>query len=312
MKTRVAMILAAVALWLWAAPALAWGDKGHRLIGHIAYDLLTPAARARVDAMLAADADPLTAPDFAARATWADAYRNAGDKTLHYDQTHLWDFTNIELMAPDLDAACRHFPPTPPGVLASAGPPDDCLTNKLMQFEDELADASTPPDERLKALKYVMTFVGDIEMPFHVSDNHDDHGNCLQVRTAPDAMARQLHHYWDDVVVDDLVAADRKAHPKDADLAAFGRRLLRQITPAQLAAWRSGAPISWTLETFEVSRTVGYHLPPHPACTPGMKWADYPPFVISAAYQARALSTTRRELKEAGVRLAWVINQALN
>ena len=35
---------------------------------------------ARVDALLAAHPDTLTAPDMASRATWADAYRGAGHR----------------------------------------------------------------------------------------------------------------------------------------------------------------------------------------------------------------------------------------
>jgi hypothetical protein len=60
-----------------------------------------------------------------------------------------------------------------------------------------------------------------------------------------------------------------------------------------------------------VAQTIGYDLPPHPVCAPGMKWADYPPFVVPAAYQTRTLQTTRLELQKAGVRLAWVLNKAL-
>jgi hypothetical protein len=290
--------------------ALAWGNGGHELTGHIAYGLLTPAARAKVDAMLAADKDPLTAPDFAARTAWADVYRNDGDKKLHYDQTHLWFFTDVELSAPDLGKACQNFPAAK--MPASQGPAGDCLTNKVIQFEDELASPRTPPGERLKALKYVIALVGDLHQPFHVSDNRDDHGNCLQVLTAPGTAMKQLHHYWDDTVVDDMVAADRALHPEDSDLAKVGQRLASEIRPDQKTQWQSGDAKQWTLETFKVAQSAGYNLPPHPVCAPGMKWADYPPFLLPAAYQASSLQVTRLELKKSGVRLAWVLNKALH
>lgn len=311
MKALALGVAAAGSLLVSAPSALAWGNDGHAIIGQIAYDLLTPTTRAKVDAMLAADSDTLTRPDFASRAAWADVYRNAADKTLHYDQTHLWFFTDIELAAGSLDAACHGFPALPPGTPASEGPPTDCLTSKTAQFEAELAAPATSPTERLKALKYVMAFVGDLHMPFHVSDNHDDHANCLQVRTAPGAEMKQLHHYWDDVAIDELVAADRARHPEDSDLGRVARRLEAEIRPADRAKWQSGDARTWTLETFKVAQTIGYGLPPHPACTAGMKWADYPPFVIPAAYQARTQATARTELQQAGVRLAWVVNEAL-
>ena len=61
-----------------AAPsaAFAWGYEGHEIIADIARGYLTPAARAKVDALLAMDAgNTLTAHDMAEEATWADRWR---------------------------------------------------------------------------------------------------------------------------------------------------------------------------------------------------------------------------------------------
>ena len=65
------------------APALAWGYEGHEIVAAIARARLTPAVRAKVDAILAGNADTLTAPDMISRATWADAcgaYRRLHDR----------------------------------------------------------------------------------------------------------------------------------------------------------------------------------------------------------------------------------------
>jgi hypothetical protein len=66
----VALGLAALA----AAPqrARAWSDDGHKTIALIAQHYLTPSAKTKVDAMLAADTDNLTKHDMASAATWAD------------------------------------------------------------------------------------------------------------------------------------------------------------------------------------------------------------------------------------------------
>jgi hypothetical protein len=42
---------------------------------------LTPAVHAKVDQILAADPDTLTAPDIASRATWADKFRDSDRHT---------------------------------------------------------------------------------------------------------------------------------------------------------------------------------------------------------------------------------------
>ena len=78
------------------APALAWGFEGHEIVAAIARARLTPAVRARVDAILAGDTDTLTAPDMRSRATWADARRGAG----HCEPAQ-WHLVDLEL-----DQAC--------------------------------------------------------------------------------------------------------------------------------------------------------------------------------------------------------------
>lgn len=65
--------VAAAALTFAASPALAWGDLGHEVIAKIAYAHLTPAARAKVNALLAARvplATPLNVPD--AKGSWGN------------------------------------------------------------------------------------------------------------------------------------------------------------------------------------------------------------------------------------------------
>ena len=89
-----AAVLACLAL---PAPAVAWGNEGHETIALIARSYLTSDVRAKVNAILAADTDTLTAPNMASRATWADAWRSAGHR-----ETASWHFVDIELAAPDL------------------------------------------------------------------------------------------------------------------------------------------------------------------------------------------------------------------
>jgi hypothetical protein len=50
-------------------PALAWGDEGHEIIALVAERFLEPAVREKIVAMIAADADNLTAHDIFSEAT---------------------------------------------------------------------------------------------------------------------------------------------------------------------------------------------------------------------------------------------------
>jgi hypothetical protein len=106
--------------------ASAWGDDGHKTVAVIAQHYLTPAAKKKVDAMLAADTDNLTRHDFASEATWADKYRDSNNRRDHYQQTQQWHFVDMEI---------------------------------------ENADIGTPgtdAEERLFALKFLLHFVGDM------------------------------------------------------------------------------------------------------------------------------------------------------
>src|SRR5215469_8309951 len=97
-------LLIAGAMALSPVPVLAWGSEGHQIIAAIARDHLTPEVRAKVDAILAADPDTLTAPDMLSRATWADIYRQT------HRETASWHYVNIELDQANLRAACYGFP----------------------------------------------------------------------------------------------------------------------------------------------------------------------------------------------------------
>jgi hypothetical protein len=267
--------------------ALAWGNEGHQIVAAIARDELTPRARAWVDLLLANDKDTLTAPDMLSRATWADAWRGAGHR-----ETASWHFVDIELGQPDLAAACHGFAKA--SGPASAGPADDCIVNKLNEFEAELASRTTPEPERILALKYVLHFVGDIHQPLHASDNHDKGGNCVQVSLGG-SRTLNLHAYWDTAVLE----------PLGPDPVAAAHELETEITPAKKAAWSNGAPADWARESYGLARSVAYTIGSQPGCATGAA-----PITLSPAYQAQARAVARVQMEKAGVRLAAVLNRA--
>ena len=138
-----------VAIFLTALEqALAWGSKGHKAIALVAQPCLTPAVRNEVAAMLGADPDNLTPHDIASKSTWADKYRDSNHRKDHYEQTKNWHFVDMEIRNPDLKSACFGRPPLPSGTLASNGPRNACVVDKIEQFETELAAPGTDADER--------------------------------------------------------------------------------------------------------------------------------------------------------------------
>jgi hypothetical protein len=270
------------------APAVAWGDLGHRVTALIAYRHLLPAARAHLDALLASDSDPLTAPDFASRATWADKYRNG------HRETAAWHFVDIEIDHPDLQGACYGFPVPARDQAASQGVAQDCVVNKIDAFTAELSSPATQPAERLLALKFLIHFLGDLHQPLHAADHQDKGGNCIAL-APPQEQQSNLHAYWDVAVVEALgPSAAQIADKLDASLGA-----------TDFKQWAQGTPQSWGLDTFEIGRRDVYALPSLPTC------ANRGSVSLSSEYQLQAKKDAAVQLLKAAVRLAAVLNIAL-
>lgn len=282
------MIVSVLAALTSPSAALAWGYAGHEIIAEIARAYMTPAALAKVDALLQADiSNSLTAHDMASEAVWADAYRGAGHK-----EASSWHFVNIELDHPDVKSARFAFPPA--GTSASSGPADDCIINKLDEFISELRNPATAPEERLTALKYVLHFVGDLHQPLHAADNHDRGGNCVSVALGG-PRTQNLHSYWDTGVL----------APLGPDPVAASKALLAAITPADVRAWSAGTPRTWADESFQLARTTAYTAGSKPGCG-----TDQGPVSLPAGYADAAAKVADTQLEKAGARLAMVLNAA--
>jgi hypothetical protein len=275
------------ALVLRSPPASAWGDEGHAVIARIAAHELTPAVQARVQALLARDQSGLV-PDtgIESEALWADRYRDS------HRETSRWHYVDIEREAPDLAAACFGSPPLPPGTEASLGPADACVIDKILQFERELRAAGTPPEEKLRALQFLLHLVGDLHQPLHSIDDHDAGGNARRV-SARGMRAGSLHHYWDVEFVQRL----------GPDVDGLAARLLARIGPNERSRWQRGGPADWAREAFSVGKALAYDALPAPQ--------RHRTYRLSASYVDDATQAVALQLSRAGVRLAFVLNRAL-
>lgn len=292
---RAGWLMAAALLMAPAQRAHAWGDEGHRIVALVAQHFLSERTQARVQALLAQDHSGLT-PDtsMASEATWADLYRDSDrDGTrVRYEHTWRWHFVNLEINSPDLASACFGEPRLPLRLPASDGPARDCVVDKIDEFEAELASPLTQSAERLRALQFLLHFVGDLHQPLHAADAHDAGGNRVHV-SARGERAGTLHHYWDTEFVDEL--------GDSAPQVAYA--LWQGIGPRELAAWRRGRPQDWALESFGLAQRVAYGELPEPT-TRGR-------YRLSARYLRDSRAVVALQLSRAGVRLAWLLERAL-
>jgi nuclease S1 len=277
-----------------STPARAWGDEGHEVIALIADHYLQPAVKAKVNSILAGDTTHLTpSTQMDQEATWADKYRDEDRNTtrVHYNQTRQWHYVNLEISGPNLVAACFGRPPLQ-GNVALEGPADDCIVDKIDEFAAELKNPKTSPEERRYALQFILHFVGDIHQPLHAGDDHDQGGN-LKVVTTTNLGSGKLHAFWDTQFVTAL-------GPDEGGLA---NQLLAKITDAQRRQWSSGTAADWANESFAIAKAHTYGLLPAPTA-PNQ-------YTLPDSYVSDATAVVAEQLSKAGVRLAFVLNNAL-
>lgn len=293
MKRITALLVAAFPMIVSAPSAHAWGDEGHEVVALIASHYMTPAVLQKVNALLATDTSGLTATDLASEATWADYYRDSDRNTtkVHYNETHNWHFADIEVPGGTLAAACYNFPALN-GQPASNSAANDCSVDKITEFAAELKSPSTSPAERLMALQFLLHFVGDLHQPLHSADENDLGGNSKSV-TATGIAAGSLHHYWDTPFVEQI----------STNATTAANTLIAGITATQAQQWASGTPSAWATEANAIAASTAYGALPKPSSSGVYK--------LSATYVKNSVAAVKTQLSRAGVRLAYILNNAV-
>jgi hypothetical protein len=267
-------------LCLSVVPAGAWGVQGHRLVGMLAANHLTPVARRNVAWLLGPET-------LGGIASWADDVRGG------ITQTGPWHYVNIPDSAAsyDRDRDC----PRQPGV--AAGSRDDawrdCAVDRIRYHEQRLADTSLDRADRAIALKYLVHLVGDLHQPLHASAVERG-GNGILVRIFGSDMcgsdpARQspcnLHGAWDVSLIAHRALDDR----------AFLAVLERRLSNDRLLNQPPGTPAEWAMESLALSKQI--MLPQQGS--------------VDQEYYAKHVGALEQRLALAGARLAQLLNRAL-
>lgn len=251
-----------LALLLATAPALAWGRLGHRLVAELAWEGMTPAARAAALDLLEGEPDP----SLAGVANWADELR-ANDPGLGR-RSAPWHYVNLA------EDACHY----------DAGrdcPRGNCVVVAIEAQTAILADRTRPREDRLKALKFVVHFVGDVHQPLHAGFAHDKGGNTIQVNL--DGRGSNLHALWDSGLLE-------RAGWDEAQWLTH----LRALPPGQ--ADGSG-PVAWAEASCRIVLSSGF----------------YPDRAkLGEAYARQWSTTASHQLRVGGKHLARVLNGALD
>ena len=216
MKKRQSLFLCT--LFVTAVVLISWGVTGHRTIGRIAANHLSPQATAAVRELLGNET-------LAEASTWADEVRNQPD----YKHTGSWHYINLPLglSEPDFEKTVK-------------GMTQENVYSALLQQEQVLGSTASSKGQKIEALKFIVHFIGDLHQPMHVSREEDKGGNTIQVNYA--GAGTNLHALWDSKLLDHLGLDDQQlASTRD------------HAGAAQVAAWQSDPLIKWIWESYEIS-----------------------------------------------------------
>ncbi|MDP1574701.1 MAG: S1/P1 nuclease [Coxiellaceae bacterium] len=259
--------------------AFAWGNVGHRLVAQIAYDELTPQAKAKIDNLTAVYFhSPYPEARFLRAATWPDTIRK---KAPGYNAWHYSDA---------------------PFVKDNIRPPMQNSENvawAIVRAEHIISDPKSTQAERATNLSFLIHFVGDIHQPLHCVSLYsnqfpegDRGGNLYRIQSVS---VDNLHGYWDQGLgllysaphapylfryqqIQVLAKQWMARYPR----AFFGPRLTEKSTN------------SWAKEGYNLSTTFAYTIPQNAA--------------PNDRYVQEGQAIVRAQIVLAGYRLADILN----
>lgn len=312
---RIGRVLVIIAILCLCWPAFGWDDEGHMAVAYIAYQRLTPAKRARVNALLklnpsypawedslprgtsTEDADQMI---FMIASTWPDQIRT--------DPSYQDDGPNNGYTPEGSQATqnigykdhLRHkywhlidIPYSQDGTPLPATPAPNIET-QITTFRAVL-ESDKPDELKWYDLVWLLDLVGDVHQPLHcvtrVSAEEgygDSGGNLVRLCDAP--CKDNLHAFWDNLL----------GTEKSPAAAARAGRGLPAPAPALATNVDTAA---WVSESFQFAKTAVYVDPPI--------GAGLGPFTITPAYQSASQDLARQRIALAGARLAKVLSEEL-
>ena len=281
MRSVIAGVLAILVTLLSSVDFLhAWGGQGHRLVGLIAADRLTPVAKQNVAWLL----DGQTLADVS---SWADSL--TGDQV----QTSYWHYLNIppEASGYDRDRDC----PRQPGVEAGSRGDRwrDCVVDRIAYWEERLGNPKLDRADRATALKFIVHFIGDLHQPFHALGVGRG-GNDVKVRVFGQADCSNdparpspcnLHSVWD----------SRLIARKNLDESTYLAALQKLIVEKNFGSQPPGTPAQWAEQSFRLAKEALVANDTN----------------IDEGYYRRHIGVIDERMSLAGVRLAAELNRIL-
>ena len=279
-------------------PASAWGPEGHAVVGDVAAHYLTARAQKQIQSILQGK----RLGDYEI-SSWPDEIRGSEEYEQLYPENGKWHFV-------DFDTFKRYnddFELEPPAD-------GQDVVDQIVRWQKVLGAKNSTPAQKLDALRFLVHFTADLHQPMHCAFRCGDMGgNMIPVNSfkgrkysfgpnTPMDYPPSVHSVWDESMVLELMGGRSRT--------AFAKFLEEGLSPEQIQWWSQGTPLDWATDSYWRARkqvyrwTNGEHLP-YTWSRPGMD-------LTSENYIDSRLPVAQEQLQKAGVRLALLLNEALD
>lgn len=274
-----------IAIALTPSVARAWRDDGHIIVCHIALLELHPAARAELARLIALDGSTQT---FEEACIWPDDV-----KYTTHRETEPWHYMSV---APGDAVVDMRDCPVERG----------CLLSAIELHVGILAKVGSTDGEKLEALKYLGHWIGDLHQPLHIGymtgrGGNDNHviwqGSALPVSPfLLNPRETNMHRVWDHEMLDDL-----RLQPYH-----YATRLWMALSDEERSKWGGMDAVPWAQESRDIGTAIETQYFPVDPEGPRPE-----PLVLGPEYLQQHWPTLESRLKQAGVRLGYMLNQLL-
>lgn len=274
--------------------AFCWSSTPHSAIALIAQNRLSAPAKLEIQNILGKDtglAQLANCPDEMLGSSIVCANILPLEKN---PGTISWHFVNIPSVsispnAGDLERICN-----------VKGSSDNCAIGKIRKELAVLKNPAASRTDRQAALMFIVHLVGDLHQPMHATteyqpDGSHDFGGGKKAVTYVNVISTStnLHRLWDNMIMSFEEA-------EAMDYTTLAKSLGQDLSQKDVSSWTSGDIVTGAaLESFKIAKDVVYP-----------SYYNNPGHVYDLQFHNRMQPIIRERLEKAGVRLAFLLEQA--
>jgi hypothetical protein len=191
----------------------------------------------------------------------------------------------------------------------------ECVDNAVITDLGLLRSPFVADRHRAVALMYLGHWVGDIHQPLHNSFEDDKGGGDVDVSGL---CSQGLHNAWDTCILQRKIL-NTNSDPDIPVLQQLAAAWMAPVTDVEGAQWLSTAPWQWSQESYAITirPEIQYCVMVQGNCQysatqPTFPGANPRTVAVNDAYATMAVPIIQRRITQAGVRLAHLINLALD